>query len=198
MYPDSLSSLIEEFKLLPGVGEKTAERYAFSIVSQSKDNVNNLISSLNDVNKKIKKCLVCDHITENEICDICQSKVRNNKILCVVEDSQSIIIFEKTGVYDGLYFILNGLISPLEDIGPEDINLGKLINRIKEDSIEEIILALKPSIESETTSLYMVKLLEDLDVVVTRIAQGIPMGGDIQYTDSLTLERALEDRKKIS
>lgn len=198
MYPRSISNLIESFKKLPGIGEKTAERLAFSIINLDEEVVSDFSTSLLEVKNNIKKCNECGHITEEDICDICKLKSRDNKVLCVVEDSQSVIMFEKLGVFNGKYYVLDGLISPLEDIGPEDINLEKLIDRIKRDNIKEIILALKPTIESETTSLYIIKLLKEVEVIVSRIAQGIPMGADIQYIDSLTLEKSLEDRKIIS
>lgn len=198
MYPSSIIKLIESFKKLPTIGEKSAERLTFSIINLDKDVVLDFSEALVSVKEKINECELCGNLTEQDICLICSSKNRNKKVLCVVEDPQSIIMFEKLGVYDGLYFIINGLISPLEDIGPGDINIDKLIKRIKEEKIEEIIMALKPGIEGEATTLYIIKLLEGLKVIVSRIAQGVPMGADIQYIDSLTLERALEDRKKIS
>lgn len=204
--PESILNLIESFKKLPGIGEKSAERLAFSIIDFDKDDVEIFSESLLAVKNNIKTCTKCNHITENEICDLCLDTIRDKKTLCVVEDAKSVIMFEKLSVYNGLYFVLDGLISPLDKIGPEDINLDKLIERIKTENIREVILAIKPTIEGETTSLYILKLLEEMNaasegdgkVEVSRIAHGIPLGVDMEYIDSLTLELALQDRKKIS
>lgn len=204
--PESILNLIESFKKLPGIGEKSAERLAFSIINFEKNDVETFSESLLAVKNNIKTCTKCNHITENEVCDLCLDSSRDKKTLCVVEDSKSVIMFEKLSVYKGLYFVLDGLISPLDKIGPEDINLDKLIERIKFENINEVILAIKPTIEGETTSLYILKLLEEINatsddkskVDVSRIAHGIPLGVDMEYIDSLTLELALQDRKKIS
>lgn len=204
--PESILNLIESFKKLPGIGEKSAERLAFSIIDFDKEDVETFSESLLAVKNNIKTCTKCNHITENEVCDLCLDSGRDKKTLCVVEDAKSVIMFEKLSVYNGLYFVLDGLISPLDKIGPEDINLDKLIERIKSENISEVILAIKPTIEGETTSLYILKLLEEINatsdgeskVDVSRIAHGIPLGVDMEYIDSLTLELALQDRKKIS
>ncbi|MBE6153387.1 MAG: recombination protein RecR [Firmicutes bacterium] len=205
MYPESILNLIESFKKLPGIGEKSAERLAFSIIDFDDDDVEMFSKSLLSVKNNIKNCTKCNHITENEICDLCADNTRDKKTLCVVEDSKSVIMFEKLSVYNGLYFVLDGLISPLDKIGPDDINLDKLLEKIKNENIGEVILAIKPTIEGETTSLYILKLLEEYNstsqnenVAVSRIAHGIPLGVDMEYIDSLTLELALQDRKKIS
>ena len=204
--PESILNLIESFKKLPGIGEKSAERLAFSIIDFDEDDVETFSESLLAVKNNIKTCTKCNHITENEVCDLCLDSSRDKKTLCVVEDAKSVIMFEKLSVYNGLYFVLDGLISPLDKIGPEDINLDKLLERIKTENIGEVILAIKPTIEGETTSLYILKLLEEINatssgegqVEVSRIAHGIPLGVDMEYIDSLTLELALQDRKKIS
>lgn len=197
-YPTTISNLIECFKKLPGIGEKTAERLALSILDMDNSIVDLFSTSLTDVKTKIKRCNICNHLSENEICEICKNKDRNNKILCVVEEPKNVILFEKLNIFDGYYHVLDGLISPIDGINPEDINIENLINRVKENKIEEIILALKPSIEGETTSLYISKLLEKEKVKITKIAYGIPMGADMDYVDSLTLELALENRMNIS
>lgn len=203
-YPESILNLVESFKKLPGIGEKSAERLAFSIIDFEKEDVEEFSASLLAVSNNIKTCTKCNHITENEVCDICLDKTRDKKTLCVVEDPKSVIMFEKLAVYNGLYFVLDGLISPLDKIGPEDINLDKLIDRIKKENINEVILAIKPTIEGETTSLYILKLLEELNstleiaIEVSRIAHGIPLGVDMEVVDSLTLELALQDRKRIA
>lgn len=197
-YPESIENLIENFKKLPGVGEKSAERYAFAVIEFDIDEIENFAQALKNVKTKVKKCSLCNHLTEHELCSICSDDTRDKKTICVVEDTKNVILFEKLSVFNGIYFVLDGLISPLDGIGPEDLNIDELIKRIKEENISEVILAIKPSIEGETTLLYIQKLLEGMDVVVTRIAHGIPLGADIEYIDSLTLTLALQDRKKIS
>ena len=197
MYPESLEDLIESFKLLPGIGEKTAERLSFYILNMDEEKTDFFSNSITEAKKKLHKCPVCSNITDKEKCNICSSLERNDKILCVVEDAKSIFLFERTGSFKGLYHVIDGLISPLDGINPEDIGIEKLIKRIENSSFEEIIIAVKPSIEGETTSLYIKKIIEGLNIKVTRIASGIPLGADIEYIDSLTLERALMDRKEI-
>ena len=195
MYPNSLKDLIESFKFLPGIGEKSAERMAFYILDLDEEKVEFFSDSLKEVKNKIKKCPICSNITEDEVCSICADKNRNNELLCILEDKKNIFLFEKLGSYNGLYHILDNLIDPLNGINPEDIGLEKLIKRIKEGSFKEVIIAVKTSIEGETTSLYIKKILEGMNVKVTRIASGIPIGADMEYIDSITLEIALLDRK---
>lgn len=197
MIPDSLLKLIESFKCLPGIGEKTAERLAFSIFSMEEEQVDLFSDSLKDVISKVHKCSKCNSLTEDDICSICKDKSRNNTSLFVVDDVKNVFLFEKLGMYHGKYHVIDGLINPLEGINPEDIGLDKLINRIKEDKFKEIIFALKPSIEGETTSLYIKKILDGLDIKITKLASGVPIGADMEYIDSLTLERALTDRKEV-
>lgn len=198
MYPQTLNNLKECFKKLPGIGDKTAERLAFHVLELDDEIIDLFSDSIKNVKVNTKKCQYCNNLTENDLCDICLDKSRNRKTICVVDDPKNIILFEKMGSYSGIYYVLNNLISPLDGINPEDINLDKLIERIENEDIKEVILAVKPSIESETTALYIVKLLEGKDVVVSKIASGIPIGADMEYIDSLTLELALEDRKNIS
>lgn len=198
MYPQTLNNLKECFKKLPGIGDKTAERLAFHVLELDDEIIDLFSDSIKNVKVNTKKCKHCNNLTENDLCDICLDKSRNRKTICVVDDPKNIILFEKMGSYSGIYYVLNNLISPLDGINPEDINLDKLIERIENEDIKEVILAVKPSIESETTALYIVKLLEGKDVVVSKIASGIPIGADMEYIDSLTLELALEDRKNIS
>lgn len=198
MYPDSIKSLIESFKYLPGIGEKTAERLAFAVLDMPDEKVELFVESMLNVKKKIRSCPKCNTLTEKELCTICSDSTRNQKVLCVVEDVKSVFLFDRLGSYHGKYHVLSGLISPLDGVNPEDIGLDKLISRIKKEKFEEIILAFKPSIEGETTALYIKKILEGLNVTISQIANGIPMGADMEYIDALTLERALSDRKKIS
>lgn len=197
MYPSSLKNLIESFKLLPGIGEKTAERLAFSILELDIENCELFSNSLIEVKKNIKKCCVCNALTENELCYICNDKNRNCDVLCVIDDPKSLFLFEKIGLFNGYYHIIDNLISPLDGINPEDIGIEKLLKRLQTGNFKELILALKPCLEGETTSLYIKKILEGIDIKVTKLASGIPMGTDMEYIDSMTLERAIIDRKEI-
>ena len=197
MYPDSIKSLIECFKFLPGIGEKTAERLAFSVLELEEEQTTFFADSIQEVKSKIHKCKNCNTLTEDELCFICNDDSRNRDILCVVEDTKNVFLFERLGMYHGMYHVLDGLINPLEGINPEDIGLDQLIERIHKEKFQEIIFAFKPSIEGETTALYIKKILEDMDITITHLASGVPIGADMEYVDSLTLERALNDRKEI-
>ena len=197
-YPDSLNELIESFKKLPGIGEKTAERLAFSVMNMDNDTVILFSNSLKNVKNKIKRCTICGNITENNICDICKNEARDNNIIFVVEDAKNVISLEKMGSYNGKYHVLNGLISPMDGKGPDDISIDSLISRVKKDDIKEVIIAISPTLEGETTSLYITKLLENTKVVVSKIAYGIPMGADMEYLDPMTLSMALLNRNKVS
>lgn len=197
MYPKCIKNVIDCFKNLPGIGEKTAERLAFSLIGFSKENLTSFSAAITDIRDKITTCEICGNIADSNICNICSDKERNSNIIFVVEKAKDISLFEKINIYNGKYHVLGGLISPLDGIGPDDININKLIDRIDKESVNEIIMALKPSIEGETTMQYIKKILENKDVRVTRIATGIPMGTDIEYIDAMTLEFALEGRKDI-
>ena len=197
MYPKCIKNVIDCFKNLPGIGEKTAERLAFSLIGFSKENLTSFSAAITDIRDKITTCEICGNIADSNICNICSDKERNSNIIFVVEKAKDISLFEKINIYNGKYHVLGGLISPLDGIGPDDININKLIDRIYKESVHEIIMALKPSIEGETTMQYIKKILENKNVRVTRIATGIPMGTDIEYIDAMTLEFALEGRKDI-
>lgn len=197
MYPKCIRNVIDCFKNLPGIGEKTAERLAFSLIGFSKENLTSFSAAITDIRDKITTCEICGNIADSNICNICSDKERNSNIIFVVEKAKDISLFEKINIYNGKYHVLGGLISPLDGIGPDDININKLIDRIDKESVNEIIMALKPSIEGETTMQYIKKILENKNVRVTRIATGIPMGTDIEYIDAMTLEFALEGRKDI-
>lgn len=197
-YPDSLKVLIDSFKKLPSIGEKTAERLSFAVMNMSKEDINSFSKAIVDVKLKIKKCSICGNITENEICDICSDSSRDSDIICVVEDSKNIISLEKMGSYRGKYHVLNGLISPMDGKGPDDIMLDSLLQRIKKENIKEIIIAVSPTLEGETTSLYISKLLEPFKITVSKIAYGIPIGADMEYLDPMTLSMAMSNRNKIS
>lgn len=196
--PDSLKNLIDSFQNFPGIGEKTAERMAFSILNFDDEKFSLLQENLKLVKDEIHPCKRCNSLTDKELCEICESSIRDKNTICVVEDSKIVFLFEKLGTYNGLYHVINGLISPLDDINPEDIGLDRLLNRIKEDEIKEVILAFKPSVEGEITALYIKKILDGMNILVTRLASGVPIGADMEFIDALTLERALEDRKEIS
>lgn len=197
MYPNSIKNLIESFKFLPGIGEKTAERLAFAVLDLDDDQATFFSNSIESIKKNIHKCPICNTLTDDDFCFVCSNKLRNGDVLCVVDDTKSVFLFEKLGMFNGYYHVLDGLISPLDGINPEDIGLDKLIDRITKEKYKEIIFAFKPSIEGETTALYIKRILSNMDIVVTRLASGLPIGADMEYVDSLTLERALVDRKEI-
>ena len=197
-YPKDLEKLISYFQKLPGIGEKSAERLAIATLEFSDEEAKEFSDSIISAKKNLTRCQICGHLTDKEICDICSDEGRNKNIICVIEDYKSIFSFEKTGTFKGTYHVLNGLISPMDDIGPEDINLTSLINRVEKLEHPELILALKPTVEGEATTLYIKKILEKKDVTISRLSYGIPIGAEIDYIDNVTLEKALEDRKKIS
>ena len=197
-YPLTIINLIACFKRLPGIGEKTAERLALSVLDIDEENIDLFSKSLKDSKTKIKRCKICNNLSEDELCEVCKDKNRNKEIICIVEEPKNVILLEKINVFDGYYHVLDGLISPIDGINPEDINLLSLIDRIKKDKVKEVILALKPSVEGETTSLYISKILDGMNVKITKIAHGIPLGAEIDYVDSLTLEMALENRTEIN
>lgn len=198
MLPDSLKKLIDHFKMLPGIGGKTAERLAFSMIDFDKNNLTSFSDAILDVRDKIGRCKICGNISDHELCSICSNSERDSTTIFVVERAKDIILFEKLGVYKGVYHVLNGLISPLDGIGPDEIEIASLISRIDEMNIQEIILALKPSIEGETTMQYIRKILADRDIKISKIATGVPIGTDMEYIDSLTLELAIDERKNMN
>lgn len=197
MYPECVRNLIECLQNLPGIGEKSAERLAYAIVNFDKEKIEQFAQSLLSI-KNIKKCSVCNNITDMDVCNICNDSSRSNDTIFVVEKPKDVVLFEKLGNYKGKYHILGGLISPLDGINPEDINILSLIKRVKENNVKEVIVVLKPSIEGETTMQYIKKMLIKYNVRVSKIPIGIPVGTDIEYIDSMTLEMAFEDRKDIS
>ena len=198
MYPKSIRDLIDCFKYLPGIGDKSAERMTFSMLNLPAEKINEFINTITNIRDNVKKCEICGNLCEDNICNICSNLSRNKKIIFVVEKAKDIYLFEKLGIYNGVYHVLDGLISPIDGIHPEDLKINELKEKIKNDNVEEIILALKPSIEGETTMQYIKKILEKTDVKVSKIATGIPLGTDMEYIDTLTLELALEERKNIS
>ena len=198
MYPKSIKNLIESFKYFSGIGEKTAERLAFSVLSLEDEQVNNLSDNIKNAKKNIKRCSICNNLSENDVCDICEDKTRNSDLLCLVEDPKTVFSIEKLGTFNGYYHVLNGLISSFNGINPEELRLDKLIERIQKGNFKEVIIAVKQCIEGEMTALYINNILSDMNIKVTRIASGIPMGADMEYVDSLTLEKAFDNRKSIS
>ncbi len=198
IYPELLETLIEYFKKLPGIGERTAERYALSLIKMDKEDLSDFASAINKIDETLTNCEVCGHLTDQKICKICEDQNRNHNLICVVEDYKSIFMFEKTGKYSGVYHVLSGLISPIDGVNPDDLNISSLISRCKSLKDAEVIIALRPTIEGDTTTLYLKKVLNNNDIKITRLSYGIPMGAEIDYLDILTLERALYDRKEVA
>jgi len=192
-----LESLIKALKRLPGVGEKTATRYAFSILNAEKEEVRELITAIKDVKATLRLCARCFNLTDAELCSICADSRRDVSKICVVETPLDLFAVEKGGVFTGVYHVLHGLLSPLDAIGPEDIRLNDLVKRAALDEVKEIILALNPTVEGEATAGFIHDLLKESKVAVSRIAYGIPVGGSLEYTDPLTLSRALENRREL-
>jgi len=195
--PKPVSRLIDELSKLPGIGEKNATRLAFHILGSKDEYTFRLAQAIVDIKKNVRACRTCFNITSENPCDICTNNSREQGLICVVEDPMDLIAVERSRVFSGLYHVLNGVIAPLEGIGPEDLTIGPLISRLKENSVKEIIIATNPSVEGEATSLYIARLVKPLGIKVSRIAHGIPMGGDLEYTDELTIGKALRDRKEI-
>ncbi|RZM82522.1 recombination mediator RecR [Leptolyngbya iicbica] len=196
MYARPLARLIEELQKLPGVGPKTAQRLALHLLKRPDAEVQALAQALVDAKSQMGYCSICFHLSSEPVCDICKSTSRDLQTLCIVADSRDVIALEKTREYRGKYHVLGGLISPMEGIGPEQLNIGPLVHRVNQDNIQEAIIAISPSIEGDTTTLYVGQLLKPF-TKVTRIAFGLPMGGDLEYADEVTLARALEGRRSL-
>lgn len=198
MYPKSILNVIEAFKYLPGIGDKTAERLALYLLNLDKVQTDFMADAIKNLKDNTKRCKVCGNFTSDDICFVCNDPTREKNTLCVVEDPKTVIAIEKLGVYHGMYHVLNGLIKTLDGLDPADIRLDKLIERINNSDFKEIIIAVKPCLEGEMTSLYINNVLKDLNISITRLASGIPMGADMEYVDAITLEKAFDNRKKIS
>jgi recombination protein RecR len=196
VYTRPLARLIEHFQHLPGIGPKSAQRLALHILKRPEAEVAALAQALIDAKQQVGLCTVCGHLSAEPVCDICRSAKRDATTLCVVQDSRDLIALEKTREYKGKYHVLGGLISPIDGIGPEQLNIQQLVRRVSQQSIQEVILAISPSVEGETTTLYVGHLLKPF-TRVTRIAFGLPMGGDLEYADEVTLARALEGRRDL-
>lgn len=197
-FPRPLAKLVGELSKLPGIGNKTAQRLAFHLLSVSDDEAKALAMSIYDAKKSMKYCSVCGNLTDTDPCSICSDMARNQNIICVVETPQDVMAMERIREYKGLYHVLNGAISPMEGIGPEDINLKQLIVRLQQNpEISEVILATNPNIEGEATAMYISRLLQNAGIKVTRIAHGLPVGGDLEYADEVTLLKAMEGRREL-
>lgn len=196
-YSAPVARLIEEFEKLPGIGHKTAQRLAFHVLNLPEEKVENLSDAIKEAKKRTRYCSICSNLTDVDPCAICSSNSREHSVICVVEDPRDVIAMERTREFKGLYHVLHGAISPMEGIGPEDIKIKELLARIRDGNIKEVILATNPNIEGEATAMYISKLIKPLGIKATRIAHGIPVGGDLEYADEVTLAKSLEGRREI-
>ncbi len=192
-----LMRLIEQFERLPQIGHKTAQRLAFHVLGMPEGQAEQLAEAITDARQKIHTCAVCQNLTDGEVCNICADEGRDRSLICVVEDPQDVMAFERTREYGGLYHVLHGVISPLDGVGPEQIRIKELMSRLSSDEVKEVIMATNPTVEGEATASYISRLLKPMGVKVTRLAYGIPVGGDLEYADEVTLSRALEGRNEI-
>lgn len=195
VFIEPIGRLINEFSKLPGVGKKSAQRYAYKIIGMTESEAQEFAAAILNVKKKVKYCKICGNFTEEEVCDIC--KERDGRIICVVKEPKDVIALEKLREFKGVYHVLHGVINPMEGIGPNDIRLRELLARVGEGGVEEVILATNPDVEGDATALYIAKILKPLGVKVTRLAHGIPIGSEIEYTDDVTLSRAFIERKEV-
>lgn len=196
-YPEPISKLIDSFMKLPGIGPKTAGRLAFFVLSMKEDTVLEFAKALVDAKRNLHFCSVCGHITDVDPCQICADKQRDRSLICVVQDPKDVIAMEKMRDYQGLYHVLHGAISPMDGVGPEDINVPTLLTRLQDEEVEELILATNPTIEGEATAMYISRLVRPSGIKTTRIAHGLPVGGDLEYADEVTLSKALEGRREL-
>ncbi len=197
MLPDSLQQLIDQFKRLPGIGGKSAQRLAFHVLKTPRDEAERLCEAIRTVKDRVTYCTACNNITDVDPCAICADDSRDRALICVVEEPQNVNVVEKTGGFRGTYHVLMGAISPLSGIGPDDLKIKGLLTRIAEGRVDEVILATNPTVEGEATAIYLARLLKPLGVRATRIAMGIPVGSDLDYADDLTMSRALEGRREL-
>ena len=192
-----LTKLIEHFERLPGVGKKSAQRLAFYVLNMPKEKAEDFAASILDAREKIHYCSVCQNITDQQVCSLCQDPSRDHSTVCVVEDPRDVLAFERTKEYNGVYHVLHGLISPMDGVGPDALYIKELLSRIGPEKIQEVIMATNPTVEGEATAMYISRLLKPLGVKVTRLAYGIPVGGNLEYADEVTLYRALEGRNEL-
>lgn len=196
-YPEPISKLIDSFTKLPGIGPKTAVRLAFFVINMEEDDVLEFAHALVSAKRELTHCTTCGHITDQDPCQICQDTSRDESVICVVEDPKDVIAMEKMREFRGRYHVLNGVISPMDGIGPEDINVPDLLKRLKNDEVKELILATNPNIEGEATAMYISRLVKPSGIKTTRIAHGLPVGGDLEYADEVTLAKSLEGRREL-
>ncbi|EPT8861231.1 TPA: recombination protein RecR [Listeria innocua] len=196
-YPEPITKLIDSFMKLPGIGPKSAARLAFYVLDMKEDDVLDFAKALVDAKRNLSFCSVCGHITDKDPCYICSDTSRDRSVICVVQESKDVIAMEKMRDFHGLYHVLHGTISPMDGIGPEDINIPDLLKRLQDDTIEEVILATNPNVEGEATAMYISRLLRPSGIKVTRIAHGLPVGGDLEYADEVTLSKAMEGRREV-
>ena len=196
-YSPSIEKLIESFEKLPSIGHKTAIRLAFHMLDMSDEEIKEFTESITDAKQKLKYCSTCFNISDSDPCPICADSKRDSSTICVVEDVRDIMAMERTNEYKGVYHVLHGTISPMNGIGPDEIKIKELINRLRDNKVKEVIIATNPRVEGEATAVYLSKLIKAFDIKVTRIAHGIPVGGDLEYTDEITLMKAMEGRREI-
>lgn len=192
-----LQNLIDQFERMQGIGHKTAQRMAFYILSLSDVEANEFAKAITDAHTKIKQCKVCCDLADDELCPICKSSKRDKSIICVVEDPRDVVAFERTHEYNGLYHVLHGVISPMDNIGPDQIRIKELVARLSDDTVDEVIMATNPTVEGEATAMYISRLLKPMGITVSRLAYGVPVGADLEYADEVTLTRAIEGRSLI-
>lgn len=196
-YPEPIAKLIEGFTKLPGIGPKTAQRLAFHVIGMEEQEVLDIAKALVHSKKDLHYCSVCQNITDQDPCHICTDKARDRSVICIVQDAKDVIAMERTREYSGLYHVLNGVISPMEGIGPEELKMKELLHRLEDEGVNELILATNPNIEGEATAMYISKLVKPFGIKTTRIAHGLPVGGDLDYADEVTLTKALEGRRDL-
>jgi recombination protein RecR len=197
LLPDPLARLVEQLQKLPGIGAKGAQRLAFHILKNTRDEAERLCEAIRDVKERVTYCSTCSNVTEHDPCAFCSSDSRDRRVICVVEEPQNVSVVEKTREFRGLYHVLMGALSPLHGVGPDDLKIKGLLSRVGNGGVEEIILATNPTVEGEATALYLARLLKPLGVRVTRIAMGIPVGSDLEYADEVTMTRAMEGRREV-
>lgn len=195
--PEPISKLIEGFMRLPGIGPKTAQRLAFFVLKMEEEDVLDLAKALVRAKRDLRFCSVCNNISDREVCVICSDKHRDRSTICVVQDPRDVMAMERTREYNGLYHVLHGAISPIEGIGPDELKIPELLKRLEDETVQELILATNPNIEGEATAMYLAKLVKPFGLRVTRIAHGLPVGGDLEYADEVTLTKALEGRREL-
>lgn len=192
-----LQKLIEQFRKLPGIGAKTAARLAFSVLELSDEEADEFANAVIGAKRNIHKCRICSNISEDELCPICSDLTRDRSVICVIEDARDVFAFEKVRDYNGLYHILGGCLSPISGIGPDDLNIKQLLQRLSDGTVKEVIVATNPTVEGEATAMYLARLIAPIGIKVTRLAYGVPVGGDLEYADEVTLHRAIEGRRSL-